>query len=133
MVLKNSKQRNTILSYLRSTDQHPSADMVYENVRKEIPNISLGTVYRNLALLCELGEISKLNVKNGPDRFDYRIDTHYHFECVKCGKVEDLDIRFKELEKMDKGIEGASVLGHTCNFYGICKDCQKDSSIKSLQ
>ena len=84
-VMKHSKQRDAIMEYLKSSHEHPTADTVYAALRKDHPNISLGTVYRNLALLSELGEINKLSTGNGPDRFDGDVHPHYHFVCKKCG------------------------------------------------
>ena len=80
--LKYSRQRESIKDYLNSTTEHPTADTVYLNVRKEFPNISLGTVYRNLNLLAEIGDAIKIPTPNGGDRFDGRTIPHYHFCCT---------------------------------------------------
>lgn len=77
--LKYSRQRESIKEYLSSTYEHPTADTVYLNVKQEFPNISLGTVYRNLNLLAEIGEAIKISTPNGGDRFDGRTIPHYHF------------------------------------------------------
>ena len=122
---RKSKQKEVILKVLRSTSSHPSADWVYEQVRKEIPNISLGTVYRNLRLLSESGEILELNYSSTPSRFNGNTQNHYHFRCDKCGRIFDLD------EPVDKTIEdrvaqkvGFSVTRHRLELYGLCRDCQ---------
>ena len=87
--IKRSRQRECIKEFLMGRCDHPTADMIYTHVREEFPHISLGTVYRNLSLLSELGEIRKLSC-NGPDRFDANTMPHYHFTCKQCGQVEDL-------------------------------------------
>ena len=128
-LLKHSRQRDSIVEYLAGTKEHPTADMVYANIREQFPNISLGTVYRNLSLLNELGQVVKITTPGQPDRFDYRTDPHYHFICVKCGRVIDLDIEDKDIGDIDviagKGFDGI-VNGHICQFYGICPDCVRE-------
>lgn len=88
--IKHSKQRDSIKTCLMGRRDHPTADAVYMSIREEFPNISLGTVYRNLNLLVDLGEIQKLTCGNGPDRFDADTSPHYHFVCRHCGAVSDL-------------------------------------------
>ena len=87
VVNKYSRQREAIKQYLASTCEHPTADTVYMNIRGTYPNISLGTVYRNLNLLAEQGEIIKINCQDGSDRFDANVMPHYHFLCNECGKI----------------------------------------------
>ena len=89
-VLKYSKQREAIRDFLAHSEEHPTADMVYMNLRESFPNISLGTVYRNLNLLVELGEAQKLAFGDGKDHFDADTSLHYHFVCRSCGAVTDL-------------------------------------------
>ena len=93
MAIKYSKQRAIIMDFLKDRKDHPTADVVYTNVRKTLPNISLGTVYRNLMLLTELGEIRKVQVGDGVDHFDPITDEHDHFVCTECGGVYDLPVR----------------------------------------
>lgn len=126
--LKYSRQRESIKEYLNSTCEHPTADAVYLHVKQEYPNISLGTVYRNLNLLADLGEAIKITTTYGGDRFDGRTHPHYHFCCTKCGRVIDLDLdelHFvnKEAEKNFDGI----IESHTMMFFGSCKDCAKSN------
>ena len=90
--LKYSRQRESIKSFLLSRYDHPTADTIYINVRKEFPNISLGTVYRNLALLTELGEVIKITTE-GADRFDAHVEPHSHFICRRCHDVLDIPIK----------------------------------------
>ena len=125
--LKKSRQRDAILMFLKDRKDHPTADTVYENVRKEYPNISLGTVYRNLTLLSEMGTIQKLRMgSTAPDRFDYNSAPHYHFLCRECGSVLDLEI--DNLESVDTfaGVHFAGKIeGHVAYFYGLCPECAK--------
>ena len=83
--LKYSRQRESIKEFLMTRKDHPTADVVYENMKKIYPNISLGTVYRNLSLLSEIGEIQKLSNFGGADHFDGCVTPHCHFMCTACG------------------------------------------------
>jgi Fur family transcriptional regulator, peroxide stress response regulator len=124
---RRSIQRDSVLRIVMNTTAHPGADWVYDQVRKEIPNISLGTVYRNLKLLAQAGEIKELDIPGNLSRFDGNNSNHYHFRCEKCGRIFDLD------EKVDHSIErkiarktGFKVNRHYLEFIGLCSDCQKD-------
>jgi len=125
--LKYSRQREAIMNYLANTKEHPTADTVYMNIRESYPNISLGTVYRNLNLLVEQGEISKFSCGDGCDRFDGNAKPHYHFVCNKCYKVYDLDMHIDSLNHINlianAGFAG-EVLGHSAIFYGNCPECK---------
>ncbi len=122
-----SKQREAIRSYLCNTREHPTAETVYEHMRTAFPNISLGTVYRNLNFLVEHGEACKLNFGDGFDHFDARTIPHNHFFCKICKRVIDLEM--DPIEHINviasAGFDG-EVEGHTIYFYGRCKDCQKN-------
>jgi Fur family peroxide stress response transcriptional regulator len=128
-VRKYSRQRQSIKEYLMTQTTHPTADDVYRNVKEIYPNISLGTVYRNLSLLTELGEIQKLSGLDGADHYDGRIIPHCHFICRKCGRVEDLDIHMDQtlLAKAEASGIG-KITGYSANFYGICKACMQNPS-----
>ena len=89
---KYSRQREAILNVLCSTETHPTANWVYNQVREIIPNISLGTVYRNLSALCAAGEIISLSVGDGYERFDGNNSRHVHFYCKICGKITDFTL-----------------------------------------
>lgn len=123
--LKYSRQRESIKEFLADRRDHPTADTVYMNIRKLYPNISLGTVYRNLSLLASLGEIRKVSCGDGVERFDPNIAPHYHFVCRECGCVQDIPMEPLEgLETMaSKGFAGA-IDGHTALFYGVCNACR---------
>lgn len=124
MALKKSKQRDLIKNFLMGRKDHPTADIIYMNVRQQLPNISLGTVYRNLTLLADIGEIQRLRVGDGVDHFDADISPHYHFVCTECGNVVDL-----QMDNIDSinDIAGAGfdgkIAGHVTYFYGTCRNC----------
>lgn len=123
--LKYSRQREAIKNYLTGREDHPTADMVYTAIRKIYPNISLGTVYRNLTLLADQGEIMKISCGETSDRFDARTEDHCHIICQECGRVGDLwGIDAELIDRMaDKNYEG-DVCGHQIYFFGKCKQCK---------
>lgn len=124
--LKYSRQRESIRSYLAETKDHPTADMVYQNIRKIYPNISLGTVYRNLNLLAETGEIIKLTCGDGIDHFDADTSQHYHFICTSCKRVIDLDMdSINHINTIASSNFPGSIEGSITYFYGKCPDCDK--------
>ncbi len=123
-----TRQRQIILEELRKVDTHPSADQVYETVRKRLPRISLGTVYRNLEILFELGEIQKLELGGDLKRFDRNSNKHYHIRCMNCGRVDDAPIA--PLNQVEDELYGATVytiIGHRLEFEGLCPQCSKTS------
>ena len=121
---KHSRQRDSIREFLMTRKDHPTADIVYTNVRKQDPNISLGTVYRNLTLLADIGEINRLRVGDGVDHFDADTSPHYHFVCTECGSVTDLEMDSIEsiIEVAGANFEG-HIQGHVTHFYGTCSHC----------
>ena len=123
--LKYSRQRESIKQFLMQRRDHPTADTVYMNVRETFPHISLGTVYRNLSLLAELGEITKISTE-GPDRFDANQEPHYHFICRHCHAVLDLELPYMEdLEALAGQAFCGSIEAHTATFYGLCPQCRE--------
>lgn len=124
--MKYSKQREALLTLLRSTHSHPSADWLYENLRKEFPKISLGTVYRNLSVLVENGDIVKITTASDKEHFDGFTHTHHHFVCRSCGEIIDVDVEDLssiELSAADK--LGAQIEDYSLVFYGKCSKCLK--------
>ena len=127
--LKYSRQRECIREYVQTCKEHPTADQVYAEIKREFPNISLGTVYRNLSLLEEIGEIIKISTGYGPDRYDYNTKPHYHFICRQCGRVMDLDLDFNDnlvhraQNATEHTIESCSV-----SFTGLCADCASNTT-----
>lgn len=125
-MLKKTKQKEVILRVLRSTTSHPTATWIYDEVRKEIPNISLGTVYRNLRLLKERGEILELELNGTASRFDARTDNHDHFTCEKCGHVFDIDEPVGQ--KFNGRVArktGFKISYYRLEFHGLCRECQE--------
>ena len=126
MPLKHSKQREMIKSFLMTRKDHPTADVVYMNVRQQNPNISLGTVYRNLTLLADIGDIQRLRLGDGVDHFDADTSPHYHFICSDCGSVIDLEMNSTDSIKDIAGMNfNGSIAGHVTYFYGKCGNCSK--------
>lgn len=124
MIHKRSKEKQAILQFLRITNSHPTADAVYTEMRREIPNISLGTVYRNLRLLKEEGEINELEPASNLSRFDGNTRLHYHFRCEKCSRVFDLNEAYdNSLNERINRNTGFTVSSHVMEFRGICRDC----------
>lgn len=123
--LKHSRQRDAIITFLRDRKDHPTADTVYSGIREEFPHISLGTVYRNLNLLVELGEIQKISCGDAKDHFDWDTSPHYHFVCRRCGAVMDLPLQpLKDLERQAQQLADGTVDSHTVYFYGTCAACE---------
>ena len=123
-MLKYSRQRESIKNFLMTRTDHPTAETVYENLRKEYPKISLGTVYRNLSLLTEIGEIQTISTGVGPDRFDGKTEPHYHFICKHCGRVMDLNMQGMEhINLLAQHEFSGTIEGHTVFFYGGCEEC----------
>lgn len=121
-----TKQKRIIMEILRGTTSHPTADWVYEQARKQIPDISLGTVYRNLNNLKEMGEIMELCYGSSFSRYDGNPENHYHFHCLECGRVLDLDMPInRDLEKQVEESSGHKVEKHRLEFYGVCCECNK--------
>ena len=127
--LNKSKQRDAILAFLMTRKDHPTAEVVYANVSKEFPNISLGTVYRNLSFLVDNGQAVKVPCDDGSVHFDGNVMPHYHFQCTECGAIIDLDFNDSKPEKalvsaaanqFDGIIEGSVSF-----FYGKCPKCSK--------
>ena len=121
-MMKHSKQREAILKNLRSRYDHPNADMIFASIKEEIPNISLGTVYRNLALLVETGDVLKVGPdREGKERYDGHTHPHTHFFCEDCGKIEDISEIF-DAHPIEKTLH---IKIHEANvtLKGVCSDC----------
>jgi Fur family peroxide stress response transcriptional regulator len=122
---RETKQREAILRILRNTRSHPTADHIYDEVRKDIPNISKGTVYRNLQVLKEMGLVAELNLNGTVSRFEAKQENHYHFRCEECGRVFDVDLQVdQELDRQVSSRTGFKISYHQLEFRGLCKECQ---------
>ena len=122
--LRMTRQRRVILEELQKLRAHPSADEVYEIVRKKIPRISLGTVYRNLEILSELGKIQKLELGGTLKRFDWDIKKHYHIRCINCDRVDNAPMSF--MKNMENSLSRATdykIMDHQLEFLGLCPAC----------
>ena len=122
--LKYSRQRESIKEFLMTRKDHPTADVVYENMKKIYPNISLGTVYRNLSLLSEIGEIQKLSNFGGADHFDGCVTPHCHFMCTCCGQV--LDLETEDMDDLSARVGKdfpCKITGYDVRFFGTCPKC----------
>lgn len=125
---RNTAQRTALLELLRSTKTHPTAAWLHERLREEHKGISLGTVYRNLALLVENGLAIALPTDSGVDRFDAETGEHYHVECERCGRVDDVPAERQGRERAirDDRAERATgyrITGHRLFYLGICPNC----------
>lgn len=118
-----TKQRKIILEELTKLSSHPTADELYQIVRQRMPNISLGTVYRNLDFLVEQGQIAKIDASGGQKRFDALMEYHQHVRCLKCGAIADVFTlaSLPKLEGVD--VPGFTVLASRIEFDGICDNC----------
>lgn len=125
--VKYSRQREAIKNFLMSRKDHPTAEVVYEHVLKAFPNISLGTVYRNLSFLVDNGQAVKVPCEDGSVHFDGNVMPHYHFQCTECGAVIDLD--FDGAEESRQFCTAAAsnftgqIEGNVTFFYGKCPSC----------
>ena len=127
-VLKYSYKREAILQCIRQTNTHPSADWIYNQLKERIPDLSLGTVYRNLAQFKAKGQILSLGVVGGIERFDGRVDPHVHFCCDCCGAIVDLptfDMPTELCRKVAEALE-AEVSQCSLTFTGLCRKCASE-------
>ena len=122
--MRMTRQRAVILEELRNSDAHPSADELYQMVRKKLPRISLGTVYRNLEILSELGKIQKLELSGGVKRYDWDPCRHYHIRCVRCNTVANTPLApLNQLEDELYKTTVFEIIGHNLEFTGLCPGC----------
>lgn len=129
--LRMTKQRRVILEELRKDNIHPTADAVYEMVRKRLPRISLGTVYRNLEILTALGEIQTLELSGSQKRYDGIPAKHYHIRCINCERVDDAPIApLNRLEDKLYGTTVYTIMGHRLEFMGLCPECSKNKEAR---
>lgn len=133
--LRMTRQRRVILEELRKMESHPTADEVFQVVRKRLPKMSLGTVYRNLETMSQSGIIRKLELSGAAKRFDAKIEDHYHVKCVQCGKIDDLPVYpYRVIEDITGKISDYHVFGHSLEVWGLCPECRnhQETPEKSL-
>lgn len=125
-----SKQRETIYHVLLEDETHPNVDTIYMKVKEQIPDISLGTVYRNLNLLAEQKRITRLDIGDGNVHYDAQMIPHYHFVCDQCGKIYDLHIDSAHLSSLINKIQTSyhhQIDNSEVLFHGTCEECLKKS------
>jgi Fur family ferric uptake transcriptional regulator len=133
-MIRLTTQRQIILEELSKVKSHPTACELYDMVRKRLPRIGLGTVYRNLELMADNGMILKLEVGGSQKRFDATTEAHYHIRCSCCSKVDDIEINVLEnITEIAAGVTSYHIIGHHVEFSGICPDCQQKQGINTIQ
>ena len=126
--MRHSRQRDAILNYLCSHHIHPPAEEVYEGVRQEMPNISLGTVYRNLGLLQQLGQIRAISNGTCAERFDGNLSNHHHLVCNTCGQVFDINLNPQLCSELEEVVFEGEIFGYDIVFHGQCKKCAESGT-----
>lgn len=123
--MRFSKQRDLILNIVQGTRSHPTADWVYGEVRKELPNVSLGTVYRNLGQLVDNKLLKSINI-DGTIHYDAFLDDHQHFQCKTCNNIYDIDISIKDFISQMESKTNYKIDRCQIHLVGICEKCQNN-------
>jgi Fur family transcriptional regulator, peroxide stress response regulator len=127
--LKLTPQRYAIYKYLKSTKAHPSAEMIYSELKINYPTMSLATVYKTMKTLIEIDLVQELNVGEDNFRFDANTKIHPHVMCTSCGKVDDIEmVDFEFLNKEAEKYCNYTITEHQLYFYGKCPECKKKES-----
>jgi Fe2+ or Zn2+ uptake regulation protein len=122
--LRATAQRNAILEAVRRSDDHPTAEQVYQRARRRLRSISLGTVYRNLAFLDRLGAVRRVDLNGEPARFDGEVTPHHHVRCSRCGRIDDVELPVgNEMPEWVSAKTGYCVTDYRVQFTGLCPDC----------
>ena len=128
---KYSKQRELILNSLRNRKDHPTAEKLYLDLKNEMPELGIATVYRNLSDLCEEGKFIRIKTASGPDKFDGNTMPHIHFECKECGDIIDIVLFENQVKQLDNDLKifakqiNAEVEDSEITITGLCKKCKK--------
>jgi Fur family ferric uptake transcriptional regulator len=125
---RKTRQRQVILEELCRTAVHPTAGQLYEHVRRRLPRISLGTIYRNLDLLVRMGKIAALETSGSETRFDGNPLPHDHLRCTVCGRIDDLAGPPLDTSAAGRDFGGYEILGHRLEFVGVCPGCREQKS-----
>ncbi|MCX7726349.1 MAG: transcriptional repressor [Chitinispirillaceae bacterium] len=125
--IRPSVIRTKVLSYLMSTKEHPSAETIYKKLAEEIPTLSKSSVYNTLKLLVENGLALEINIDEKESRFDGDTSVHGHFLCLKCRKLEDIELLCKGKCAYEKN-ESRIIITHQVLFYGYCRNCKDKKS-----
>lgn len=122
-----TRQRELVLELLHTSARHADANLLYEQMRKQMPHVSLGTIYRTLNVLAAAGLICELHCGEQA-RYDGNVQEHYHVMCTCCGAVEDVDVGcLKRLEDRAAELSGYRIEDHHLSFYGLCAKCQEEN------
>jgi len=125
---RSSRQRERLLAILRSTESHPTATWLYDRLKEEFPSLSLGTVYRNLAILIDQGLARKIDAGSTFDRFEAKTAPHYHLICTKCGRIVDFEeCFFPEINDTIGRSVDFDIESHRIDFFGTCSACRTKS------
>ncbi|MCQ4637832.1 transcriptional repressor [Anaerovorax odorimutans] len=129
MQTRNTLQKDIILKAVNRLHNHPTAEMIYEEVTREYPRVSKATVYRNLNQMAQQGQILRIQIPNSADRYDFNTSGHYHLKCTGCGQVFDMDIPYMEqLNQLDLSEQGFTIEDHDIIFQGTCPQCGKKTA-----
>jgi Fur family peroxide stress response transcriptional regulator len=132
-MLKKSQQRAAIRSYLQTCSDHPTAAEIHQALIKEYPNLSLGTVYRNLNLMLSLGEVQKISFSDEADRYDGMLSPHYHHICTRCGAVHDIQMQqISGVDQLAQNFTEHKITAHQLVFFGLCRDCASSKDADGL-
>ena len=128
---RNTIQKDLVRNAVYEMKRHVTANEVYEFIKESYPTIGKGTVYRNLDILVEEGALRKVEVSEGPNRFDFTLKNHYHVRCVKGGEVSDVDMDdIPDLMKKIHDTHGIEFLDYDISFKGICPKCRKEAKVE---
>lgn len=123
--MRNTIQRQIVLSTVQSLKNHPTTDDIYTEIFKQHPTISRGTVYRNLNILADTGQVLKVSMPDSADRFDHTTHNHYHIKCTECECFFDVDVEYiQEINEIIAEKTGFDLQAHEIVFKGICPDCK---------
>lgn len=123
--LKLTPQRIAVYKYLQSTTEHPSAEAIYKALQPSYPTMSLATVYKALKTLVEVNLVQELNVGEGNFRYDGKVNSHPHIQCMCCNRVDDIEgISFSNLNEDVKNYTDYDVITNKVYFYGLCSECK---------
>ena len=128
---RSTRQRRLVFEAVMETKSHPTAERVYEAVRRAMPRVSLGTVYRNLQVLVEEGKLKSF-VRDGLIRYDADLDAHDHFACERCGVLLDIPRATESLsgERRLKS-QGYLISGRTLEYHGLCRKCRRGAAVNA--
>ena len=130
-IRRNTIQKDLVRNAVYEIKRHVTANEVYEFIKESYPTIGKGTVYRNLEILVEEGALRKVEVSEGPNRFDFTLKNHYHVRCVKCGEVSDVDMdEIPDLMRKIHDTHGIEFLDYDISFKGICPKCRKEAKVE---